>query len=129
MCRINRAAIIQLLLLLCLGWQTVAWAGATIKSPKVNPGIRQALLKGTAQEVIVEFDDARLQSDASTLRHKAGQQFENAAVLDITALQLLYAAERDAARSGVRITLEGSVPEAISAAMTDAGCAKFQFQQ
>jgi anti-anti-sigma factor len=54
---------------------------------------------------------------------------ENAAVLDITALQLLYAAERDAARSGVRITLEGSVPEAISAAMTDAGCAKFQFQQ
>jgi anti-anti-sigma regulatory factor len=54
---------------------------------------------------------------------------ENATELDITALQLLYAAERDAARSGCRFTLEGRVPDVISAAMTHAGCAKFQFQQ
>jgi anti-anti-sigma regulatory factor len=54
---------------------------------------------------------------------------ESATELDITALQALYAAERDAAKAGILITLEGSVPEEISVAMNDAGLVKFNFQQ
>jgi len=49
--------------------------------------------------------------------------------LDITALQLLFAAELNAAKSKIPFTLDGSVPSEVSAAMTDAGFAKFQFQQ
>ena len=54
---------------------------------------------------------------------------EGATELDITALQLLYAAERDAAKAGILFALEGSVPDEISAAVTNAGLAKFEFQQ
>jgi anti-anti-sigma factor len=53
---------------------------------------------------------------------------EGATELDITALQVLYAAERDAAKAGIHFALEGSVPDEISAAMTDAGLVKFEFQ-
>lgn len=52
----------------------------------------------------------------------------NAVELDVTALQLLYAAEREAAKSGMRLTLDDHVPEEILSAMTDGGFAKFQFQ-
>jgi anti-anti-sigma regulatory factor len=48
--------------------------------------------------------------------------------LDVTALQLLYATEQEAAKSGVRLTLDDSVPEEIFSAMTDGGFTKFQFQ-
>jgi hypothetical protein len=48
--------------------------------------------------------------------------------LDVTALQLLYAADREAAKSGMKLMLDDHVPEEISSAMTDAGFAKFQFQ-
>jgi hypothetical protein len=48
--------------------------------------------------------------------------------LDVSTLQLLYAMEKEAARVDVRLTLEGSVPAEITAAMVDAGFAKFQFQ-
>jgi anti-anti-sigma factor len=50
---------------------------------------------------------------------------ERAAELDVTALQLLWAAEREARRSGVGFTLAGRVPEAISAAAGDAGFEAF----
>jgi hypothetical protein len=49
--------------------------------------------------------------------------------LDVTALQLLYAADREAAKSGTKLTLDDHVPDEIFSAMTDAGFAKFQFQQ
>jgi len=49
--------------------------------------------------------------------------------LDITALQMLYSAERDASKTGVPLALEGSVPGEISVAMTDAGLMKFRFQE
>jgi anti-anti-sigma regulatory factor len=54
---------------------------------------------------------------------------DGAIELDITALQLLYAAERSAAKMGIPLTLEGSVPDDIGTAMTDAGLPKFEFQQ
>jgi anti-anti-sigma regulatory factor len=52
----------------------------------------------------------------------------SATELDVTALQLLYAADREAAKSGRKLTLDDHVPDEILSAMTDAGFAKFQFQ-
>jgi len=52
----------------------------------------------------------------------------SAAELDVTALQLFYAAGREAAKSGVKLTLDDRVPDEIFSAMTDGGFAKFQFQ-
>ena len=54
---------------------------------------------------------------------------ESATELDITALQVLYAAERDATKSGIPFALEGSLPDEISTAMSAAGLVKFKFQQ
>jgi anti-anti-sigma regulatory factor len=53
----------------------------------------------------------------------------DATELDITALQILYAAKREAAKTGIYFALEGSVPDEISAAITDGGLLKFDFQQ
>jgi len=45
--------------------------------------------------------------------------------LDVTAIQLLWAAEREAKASGVRFTLDGEVPAGVSAALRDAGFERF----
>lgn len=45
--------------------------------------------------------------------------------LDVTALQLLWAAEREARRSSVGFTAAGSIPETITAASTAAGFERF----
>ena len=50
---------------------------------------------------------------------------ESATELDVTALQLLWAAEREARGSGVGFTLAGRVPEEISVAVSDAGFKNF----
>ena len=50
---------------------------------------------------------------------------EKATELDITAMQLLVATERDAAKSKAHFSIEGQVPDEISAAMTHAGFRKF----
>lgn len=49
---------------------------------------------------------------------------EAATELDITAVQLLWAAEREAGRSGRKFTLAGRVLGAIRAAVRDAGLEK-----
>lgn len=46
---------------------------------------------------------------------------EGATHLDVTAMQLLWAAEREAARTGARFALSGAAPEGITAAMREAG--------
>ncbi len=51
---------------------------------------------------------------------------ERATDLDVTAMQLLWAAEREARRSGMGMTLTGR-PEAISVALGDAGLERFSF--
>jgi anti-anti-sigma regulatory factor len=48
-------------------------------------------------------------------------RMEGATELDVTALQLLHAAGRDAAAAGVRFTLAGPVPSQITAVMHDTG--------
>ncbi len=50
---------------------------------------------------------------------------ERSAELDVTALQLLWAAEREARGSGRGFTLAGRVPEEILAAMGDSGFETF----
>ena len=41
--------------------------------------------------------------------------------LDVTAVQLLWAARREAAKAAVRFDLPGGVPETVCAALADAG--------
>lgn len=50
---------------------------------------------------------------------------QEATELDITAMQLLIATEREAVKSGLRFRLDGPVPDNISVAMVDAGFRKF----
>src|ERR1035438_10706759 len=50
---------------------------------------------------------------------------ESAEELDVTALQLLRAAEREARGSKLRNTIAGRLPEEISATLLDAGFEKF----
>lgn len=50
---------------------------------------------------------------------------EKAAYLDVTAIQLLWAAEREARGAGVGFALEGPIPESITAALLDAGFDRF----
>jgi hypothetical protein len=55
---------------------------------------------------------------------KVNLLLECAAELDVTAVQLLWAAGREAKRSGVEFTFAGTVPEEISTALGDAGFEK-----
>ncbi len=50
---------------------------------------------------------------------------ERATQLDITALQLLWAAERKAAGAELRFTVAGSVPQELADAVAEAGFEKF----
>lgn len=52
-----------------------------------------------------------------------------ATALDVTALQLLWAAEREARRSGHLFTLAGGVPEELLLAVLEAGFEKFPVDQ
>jgi anti-anti-sigma regulatory factor len=49
----------------------------------------------------------------------------DAADLDVTAFQLLWAAERQARQSGVEFTFSGQAPEPISTALAEAGFQQF----
>jgi anti-anti-sigma regulatory factor len=51
----------------------------------------------------------------------------NATGLDVTAVQLLWAAERGARASGVVLALEGPVPGALRSALEAAGFERFPF--
>lgn len=51
--------------------------------------------------------------------------FESATGLDITAVQLLWAAWREAKRVGVEFGLKGQTPEAVRCALAEAGIEEF----
>lgn len=70
-----------------------------------------------------ELKKLLLQALASGSELRVG--LEGATELDITALQLLWAAEREARASGRGFSLAGRVPEEISAAVDEAGLEKF----
>lgn len=52
---------------------------------------------------------------------------EAATGMDVTAVQLLWAAERQAAASATVLTIDGPIPEALSRAVRDAGFERFPF--
>ena len=50
---------------------------------------------------------------------------ETATGMDITAVQLLWAAEREARATGTALVLQGKVPEALRATVREAGLERF----
>jgi anti-anti-sigma factor len=52
---------------------------------------------------------------------------ETATGFDVTAVQLLWAAEREAKASGVVLALQGPVPEKLRATLEEAGLERFPF--
>lgn len=67
----------------------------------------------------VELKEAILQ--ALKVRKAICISVEKAADLDVTAVQLLWAAKREAKRLGVGIMFEGQPPEAVQGALEHAG--------
>ena len=65
--------------------------------------------------------------EALALRGEAQISLETAAGIDITAVQLLWAAEREAKASGVVLALKGPVPETLRATLHEAGFESFPF--
>lgn len=93
----SRVSIVLAMLVLGViqtGWHTAAHAQARIIPAKISPDVRTALLVGQPQEVIIEFDDSAIQTNASAMRRKAGQQHETAPVMNFkrTEYQKLKAA-------------------------------------
>lgn len=89
-----------------------------------SEGLSVIRLEGDVNiDAAVELKSALLKALASTKNVRVS--LEGAAELDITAMQLLIATERDAAKSKMQFTVEGSVPDDISVAMVHAGFRKF----
>jgi anti-anti-sigma factor len=73
--------------------------------------LRQALL-----EALAAGEETRLSLEAAT-------------GIDVTAVQLLWAAEREAKAGGAALALEGPVPEALRAAVRAAGFERFPLSE
>lgn len=67
----------------------------------------------------------RVLLDALASGNKLRLDLKGATDLDITALQLLWAAEREARASGRSLTLAGAVPEEILVTVAEAGLSDF----
>ncbi len=63
--------------------------------------------------------------EALTSKGEARISVETATGIDVTAVQLLWAAEREARVSGMVLALEGPVPEALRATLLEAGFERF----
>jgi anti-anti-sigma factor len=73
-----------------------------------------AALKTLLLEALASEKDARISMEAAT-------------GMDVTAVQLLWAAERQARASATVLTIDGPIPEALSTAVRDAGFERFPF--
>jgi anti-anti-sigma regulatory factor len=71
-------------------------------------------LKGHLLETLKSGQDLRLDLSAATY-------------LDVTAIQLLWAAQREAGVRGARCFCEGQVPEAVRSSLRDGGFEKLLF--
>jgi anti-anti-sigma regulatory factor len=63
--------------------------------------------------------------DALTSGHAVRVSLDRCADLDVTAVQLLWAAAREAKSLGVGFTLAGQLPEPVSTTLKDAGFERF----
>jgi anti-anti-sigma regulatory factor len=82
---------------------------------------------------VIDISDAeelkRLLLQALKLKDGVRVSLQGAADLDITAMQLLWAAERETVKLGAPFTLAGVVPKEISAAISSAGFDNFPTNQ
>jgi anti-anti-sigma factor len=72
----------------------------------------------------INIDDAAALKESLVKVLEGGDlrvSLEDAGSLDVTAMELLWAAVRDARAKGMRVELAGTVPEAVSAAFSEAG--------
>ncbi|MGO9575568.1 MAG: STAS domain-containing protein [Terriglobales bacterium] len=72
-----------------------------------------------------ELKKLLLEALASQQQGEVRVDLKNASELDISILQLLSAAEREARASGKGFSLAGGVPEGIAAAVAEAGFERF----
>jgi anti-anti-sigma factor len=75
-------------------------------------------LAATLKEVLLE---------ALAMMGEVRISLETATGMDATAVQLLWAAEREAKASGVVLALEGPVPEKLRTTLREAGFERFPF--
>lgn len=73
----------------------------------------------------INIDDAAALKEVLVQALESGGELrvslEDAGSLDVTAMELLWAAARDARAKGMKVQLAGQVPEAVSAAFSEAG--------
>jgi anti-anti-sigma factor len=67
----------------------------------------------------------KLLLDALASQREVQVDLENASELDVTAVQLLWAAERETRASGKRFSVAGKVPELIAVSLREAGFGQF----
>jgi hypothetical protein len=72
-----------------------------------------------------EVELKRLFVDALASGRELRVRLEGATALDIAIFQLLWVAQREAARAGMEFSVEGQVPEEIVRAMAEAGLDAF----
>jgi anti-anti-sigma regulatory factor len=80
-------------------------------------------------ESVVDINSAAELKKLLVIALQSGKEvrldLERATELDVTALQLLWAANREAKRTEMGFSVVGRVPDAISAAVSDAGFEEF----
>ena len=76
-------------------------------------------------DIAVAADLKRALLDAFTGSNAVEVSLDSCTEIDVTAVQLLWAAEREARSLNIRFTLEGDLPNSIGTALNDAGFEKF----
>lgn len=89
-----------------------------------NDGLSRIRLEG-AIDIGCAAELKRLLVEALDSGEGVRLAIDGAAQLGVTAIQLLWAAEREAARSGVGFGLAGAAPEGMAAALGEAGFERF----
>ncbi|HUN85883.1 MAG TPA: STAS domain-containing protein [Terracidiphilus sp.] len=81
----------------------------------------------------IDIDDAaELKERLLQALERGGEllvSLEDAGSLDVTAMELLWAAARDAGAKGMKVELAGPVPEALTASFCDAGFEAIPWQR
>jgi anti-anti-sigma factor len=114
-------------------WKRKRW-GAGNESPETEVGIT---LKQSRKSSVIRLEGAIDIAAAAEFRKLlveacgSGREVRVAVGgvkdLDVTAVQLIWAARRSAEAEGVAFTLSGTVPQSVSAALGDAGLEQVLF--
>jgi len=97
--------------------------GITLKQSKKSTVIR---LEG-ATDIAAAAEFKKLLLEACGTGKNVRVALDGATDLDVTAVQLIWAAKRSAEESGVAFTISGAVPESVSSALAYGGLQQFLF--